>query len=288
MAQAGGVPVNDSVGFALRFVRENWRFVLTAAGAGAIATTLIAALRFSVPQISAPLMIVSTLVEALVFASLIGGALKRRTGFDASSLGEAGRVWAAMVIVGFFMVLVYLVLIIPGAMVLALGPMTPYLNDLQAAGQDQARVMAVMMRFVEANPGWILGFLVFYGVLWLALTSRLYLAAPASLEQKRILTFETWSWTKNNMLRIMGARLMLLLPAYILASALAFLVGRLVGIDIMDGAGSEALARANPALFLAYVAVASFVSYGLYSSLEAGLSSALYRHLKPDPSGPFA
>ena len=138
-----------------------------------------------------------------------------------------------------------------------------------------------MLEFAEANPGALLAVTLFYCAVWLLLTSRLYLAAPASVEQGRILTFETWAWTKGSMLRITAARLMLLLPANILAFAIGYLAGRVVGVDAMNSGAMAETASSNPAGYLFYVLVATFITFVLYSSLEAGLSSYIYRGLKP-------
>jgi hypothetical protein len=141
--------------------------------------------------------------------------------------------------------------------------------------------MKVMVRFVEEQPGAIALTLLFFGAVWMYLTSRLYLAAPATAEQGRVLTFETWKWTKGATLRIIAARLMLLAPAYVLVTALAYVVGGLFGIDAFDPASLAAAAQGNVVLFLIYVALRAFATLALYSSLEAGLSSYLYRGLKP-------
>jgi hypothetical protein len=82
--------------------------------------------------------------------------------------------------------------------------------------------------------------------------------------------------------------LLLLLPANILAGALGHLAGRLVGLDSFDPATVVAAATSNQAGYLAYIFVAGFISFALYSSLEAGLSSYLYRGLKPAQAAPAA
>ncbi|MEJ0061229.1 MAG: hypothetical protein WDM79_17415 [Terricaulis sp.] len=120
-----------------------------------------------------------------------------------------------------------------------------------------------------------------YILIWLFLSSRLFLAAPATIDNNRILTFETWKWTKGNMLRIAGARVVLLLPAYILVFALTALVGRGIGVNVFDPASSVAYAEASPAMFALFNGVSVFVSTLLYRALEAGLSSYLYQGLKP-------
>jgi hypothetical protein len=149
-----------------------------------------------------------------------------------------------MAIIGLFLFLVLLVGMFPGVMLLAMGPLAPYANELQAAGEDQAAAMAIMTRFMQENPLPILIFVIVYLGIWLLLTSRLYLAAPATVDRDRILSFDTWRWTKGNALRIAFARLMLLGPAYVLVMTLAFIVGQALGVDVLAPAASAANARA--------------------------------------------
>jgi hypothetical protein len=277
----GNVPIFESVGAAMRYVRENLRFIAAVAGVGAAVTTAVSALTLALPAIGLLTGLASTFVHASVYAAFLGAFLYGPAALGGRLFPDGGRVWAAMAVIGFFLFIVFFVLTIPVMIILFAGPLAPYLPELQSAGGDQQAVMEVMTRFAEENPGALLAVTLFYGVIWLLLTSRLYLAAPASVEQGRILTFETWKWTKGATLRITGARLLLLAPANILAGALGYLVGRLVGVDALNPASSAAAAAGNPVGFLFYLLAASFITFVLYSSLEAGLSSYMYRGLKP-------
>lgn len=275
-------PVNvlDCVGAALRFARANWRFMLMLTAVAGVAQVLIIGIELVAPQSAIALIVFGGLLQAFLYAAALGAVLGLTQGFAPRTAQDGIRVWSAMAIVSFFLFIVFFFLLIPGSMILAAGPLGGYVQDLQAAQGDQARVMEIMMRFATANPGWVAGAFIFYALLWLAFTSRLYLSAPATVDQGRILTFETWNWTKGNMLRIIGARLMLLLPAFVLASCVPWLVGSAIGIDGSNPMSLEAAARANPPLVLAYAFVERGVWFAVYTSLEAGLSSALYRALK--------
>jgi hypothetical protein len=281
MADGGKVPVQESVGAALANVRANLRLVLTASLVGALALALVTGLALAVPQLGLLTALGGAILRAFTYAVFIAVAL----GFAANvqqRIGADGfRVWASMGVVGFFMFIIMFVLLIPGMIALFAGPMAPYVDELQSAGSDQAAVVAIMTRFVQEQPGAVVGFFLFYAIVWLLFTSRLFLAAPASVEGERILTFETWAWTKGSMLRITAARLMLLGPAYIFVAALDYVIAAAAGINAMDPMATAAVAQSNPALFIAYVFVTTFVTFALYSSLEAGLSTYLYRGLKP-------
>lgn len=283
------VPVRDTVGAALRFVADNLRFIGVAAlmGAGAVAVT--SGLGLMVPLIGMLTGILTGVIQAFVYAALLGAVLYGAGAVRGRLQSDGWRVWGAMVVVGFFLFIVMFVLTIPVFIILFAGPLGPYVGDLERANGDQAAVMEIMLRFAEANPLPLLLTTLFFAAVWLLLTSRLYLAAPASLDQGRVLTFETWNWTKGSMLRITGARLLLLLPANVLTGALGYLVGRVLGFDTMTGGPAMAAAAVgNPALFAVYVFFSTLISLGLYSALEAGLSAHFYRILKPAQTPPAA
>ncbi len=285
---AGPAIVQPSVGAALRFVRENWQLVLRIALIGAVASALVASLSLIAQSLGVIGTVGSGIVQAFVYAALIGLVLYGATATRTRFVNDGWRVWLAMVVIGFFLFFVFFVLSIPVMMVLIAGPLAPYITELQAAEQNQAEVLAILTRFAETNPGVIMLLLALFFSLWLALTSRLYLAAPATVDQGRLRTFETWRWTKGSMLKIAGARLMLLIPANILTGAVSYVIGRLVGIDTSSMAATGGGVGGSPIGFVVYIFCASFATFALYCALEAALSTALYRALKPQPPPPAA
>ncbi|MBL8545273.1 MAG: hypothetical protein JNL81_02350 [Hyphomonadaceae bacterium] len=278
---AGTVPVRESVGAALRFVRENLRFVVTVAAIFAVVSTIISAVTLSVPQVGLLTMVANGILQAFSYAALVGAALYGVGPARGRWPQDGWKVWFSMVVVGFFMCIVVFVITIPASIALVAGPLGRYAADLQAANSDQAAVMAIMLRFVEENPAAVLVTVLFYFVVWLLLTSRLYLAAPASIDAKRTLTFETWNWTKGAMFQISSARLMLLIPAYVLMFALTALIGRVFGFNVLDPASMQTALNSNMFGVILFEFISSFVALVLYVSLEAGLSSYLYKGLKP-------
>ncbi len=286
MAEAGRVPVGECVGAALRFVRANVRLIAIMSALGAIAGTFFSAIGLFVTQLSLLAMLAFGLAQAIVYAAFIRVAMGGAQSAYQRLAGDGVLVWAAMAVVAFFLFIVLTLCVFAAAIALAAGPIAPYIGELQAAGDDQEAVVAIMVRFSEENPGALLALTLFFGGIWLLLTSRLYLAAPASVEAKRVMVFDTWKATKGAMLRICAARLLLLLPAYLLVSALSYLFGRAVGIDTMDFNAVAAAARANPVGVLVYNLGASFLTLAAYSSFEAGLSTYLYQGLKPAAAQP--
>ncbi len=279
------VPIQQSVGAALRFAVDQWRPIAVYSAYGAAATVALAAFSAAVAAMGIVASVLTTAVQAAIYGLFLAVFLGLPT---RDWLRRGGSVWAAMAVVAFFLCIVFLVLSLPVSMIMLAGPLAPYADDLQAAGGSEAAVMEVMLRFAEAQPIPILLMLLFFGAVWMILTSRLYLAAPATAEQGRILTFETWRWTKGATLGIIGARLLLLVPAYALVTALAYLVAALFGFNPFDAASIAAIAQNNLIVFLLYVGIRSFVQFVAFMALEAGLSAYLYRGLRPQAEAPPA
>jgi hypothetical protein len=282
MAEAVKVPVRECVGQALRFAADNARFVALASAAASAMVTVLAGLALIAP-LGLFTGIATTFVRAALYGVFVAAMLYGAQAVRGRALGDAWRVWAAMAVIGFFMFIVMFVAFIPGMIVLIAGPLAAYVGDLQSAGQDQAQILSVLARFAEEQPLAVLLFALFYAVVWLLLTSRLYLAAPASVDAGRVLTFETWRWTRGAVFSVAWARLMLLGPAYVFVSALDYLVARLFGMNAFDPIAAAALAQNNPLAFLAYAFATSFITFAVFASLEAGLSTSLYRVMRQEP-----
>jgi hypothetical protein len=269
MSNAAPMSIRDNVGAALRFVRENWRFVAIAAAVSAAAQSVALLVLGSTPFGA----LLVGLITAATYAALTRAALSGTQSIQQGLALDGARVFAAMAAVGFFLSLIVIMLVFVAMSVL----IAPFDAEVKAAGEDQAVLMDIMNRAGEANPGVIFWTIAIGAVLIFLITSRFFLAAPATVDQKRIVVFQSWAWTRGNLLRIMAARLMVLLPALILVGALQTLVALMLGAPTGDPATLMAYAAANPA----FHAVASFLQIALYSALEAGLSANLYRSLKP-------
>lgn len=251
------------------------------AGIFATVSTILALITLSQPALGIVTMVANGIVQAFCYGALTAAALFGVSQVRSRVALDGWRVWSSMVIVGFFMFIVMFAVFMVVGMALFAGPFAAYIGDLQSAGADEQRVMEILMRVSQEQPGPLLLAMLFIGAIWLALTSRLYLAAPASVEAGRTLTFETWKWTQGSVLGISWARLMLLIPAYVLMFAVTTLLGRLFGFDMLNAGSLQEAARANPVGLIVFEFVSSFVVSALYASLEAGLSAYLYRGLKP-------
>ena len=267
------VSVRRTVGDALAFVRAQWRIVLPLAGAAGLIQTLTL-LAFG-PNLA--WLVILTIVSAIVFGALIRTALSGPGEVRGNIVGDAGRVAGAVAIVGVIVAIVSITLLYVAMSVI----IAPYADEVRAAGQDQAALSAIMQRAISAQPGTLFWAMTAWALVSFFLTSYFYLAAPASVDARRVIVFRSWQWTNRHILRVAGARILLLLPALLLTNALASIVGLGLGFTSDNLMALSTQARANPAMFAVFYGIALFFQIAVYAALEAGLSVALYRALKP-------
>ncbi len=268
MTKPAPVSIKESVGEALRFSRAHWQFALAvgALGSAAIVTSML---------LGPLLLIFLPLVMIVCHTALVSAALKGPSQVRATLVQNALRVGGAMAMVG----LIFIILAIGTAYIAMAVLIAPYAEQAKAAGEDQAAIEAVVRQAIEAQPHIAPWAMAIGGAVIFFVTSRLFLAAPASVDRGRVILLESVRWSRGNTLRIMGARLLLLLPALILVGAVQSLLGAALGFNTSDPNALMAQATANPALFILFFAVAIFAQLSFYAALEAGLSTALYRRL---------
>lgn len=269
---APNLSIRDVIGDALRFAVENWRLALLAAGAGA----LVHLAAFFISGGGGLWLAALFFASVGVYSALTIAALKGAGAVRAELTRAAPRVAASIGIAGFFVGIIVLMVVYLSMSVL----IAPYADEVRAAQENQQQLMAIMNRAVEEQPGVLLWALVAGALIVMLITSRFYLSVPASVDQNRIIAFESWRWTRGQTLRIFAARVGVLGPALILVGALQALIGIALGL------GSDPLAianrsGANPTGFGLYYGGALFVQIALYANLEAGLSAAIYRRLTP-------
>jgi len=265
------LPIRDSVGAALRFVRENIRLIVLAAAMAALLQGVIALLGISLVWIVT--VVAGTL---LAYAAYLSTALGAQAPVTQGLVGNAGRVAGSMAMVGFFLAMVFFVVTF-FAMTTVIAP---YQDQVQAAGEDEVAVRAIMETALAENGDVLRLSMLFGAILVFALTTRFYVVAPATVDRKRITVFESWRMTRGNFLRIAGARLLLLAPAFILAWALQTLIARLLGAPSDDPVQVLQYSQSNAVGFAVFYTVRLFVQLAVVSALDAGLSANIYRRLK--------
>lgn len=277
MSEAGKVPIRESAGAALRFVRDHWQIVAVVGAITAAAQTFFL---LALGALSLPFTLLAVAASYGYFLALALGRSDGRRSFGPIAQNGA-RIVGAMSIVGFLLAVIGVVAFFVATSVL----MAPYAQELQAVQEDDAAVRAIAERAMVEQPGVTQGVLIVALLVWFWLTSRLYLAAPATLDRQRVTVFESWVWTRGNALGIMASRFVVLAPAAALLVALQLLAARAVGFSPFDLLGMANAATANPLGFVLFFTVSQFLQVGFFGALEAGLSAYLYRGLKPADVG---
>jgi hypothetical protein len=276
----GKVPIFQSVQATFTAWREGLVGTLPAAGLVALVaagmTLLLGPSAATNPMLGFVSQAVLGVAMAIFFAGVMGPTFGKPGGLNAGSVAGGLRVFGAMAVIGFFLLIVFVVAMIPGIAVFATA-LTPYMTQLEAAQGDPAATMTILQQVMTENPAVFILLGLIYGFVWMALTSRLFLAAPASVDAGKVMSFDTWSWTKGNMLRIMAARLLLLVPAFFVTAAFASILGPLLGVQ------AGVVAGVNPVSLGAFAGVNGFVSTLIYSGLEARLAAFLHAGLRPRP-----
>jgi len=184
--------------------------------------------------------------------------------------GDEARLVGASVALGFFNAIViviggFLTLILMIALLIGAGLDLP---------QDQGATPEEFSAALGPRGFAIAGLTVLpllLGLLWISM--RLLLVGAATIGERRMLVFETWSWTKGNALRLLAAVALLIVPLLLAAQLITF------GAETLAGGSPEEPAPAPLAIAAAYVGV--FASLFLLTGPLAGQAGYFYRGLKP-------
>lgn len=230
---AGKVPVLACVREAWQFLLTNWRLFLPAAAIVAVISQVgptLALLTPPAPGIQqsvmqkmlgdflayTPAMLASLLYSAAILRKAVRDEYIGRTGltFGADEVRLLG-VAAAMACL--FIPLVSLVVIVLSVTVFskiatseaamqALLADPEAMNDaiIAAVGEDGAAALSLFIMIVF--------------VIFIVLAARLYMVNAATIGERRIVMFQTWSWSSRNVLRVLAAMILTILPVMLIDS----------------------------------------------------------------------
>lgn len=105
---------------------------------------------------------------------------------------------------------------------------------------------------------------------------RLLLVNPATIGARRVRVFETWSWTKGNVLGLLASLLLVALPMALLLGVISAVLQPALGVDGNDPATQLGYNG------LAFQCLSSCFSLLLVVGPVLGLSGYLYRGLNPE------
>ena len=106
-----------------------------------------------------------------------------------------------------------------------------------------------------------------------------HVAKVATIARQKMMIFETWDWTKDQVWRVIGAIVLAMAPVVLISFLGVWVAGALTGLPVLGDAGT--LATISP-----FAAFAFGVITGLFSIpsqlVGAALAVFMYRGFEPD------
>lgn len=284
---SGKLPIITCARDAWLFLRDHWRMFLPAA----VAVALVSQVGFALAVMSgggagvqsAPggnpgsLVVLSlpALLAGLVFAASVLRKFLRNEFTGPMGLGFGADELRLLAIVGAFACMfiplgTLVVLVISATVVSRLAQSE---QELQALLQDQEALSEALARTL--GPGGTLAFLLFAMLLLAAaiyLVTRLFMVNAATIGERRVVMFQTWNWSRGNVLRVLAAIMLTWLPAYMIDSLVIEIGAAILRPMTVEGNAGVVL--------IAFNAVATFVATmaGIPSIV---LGAILYTGLRP-------
>ena len=263
---AGKVPILKCFEQAWRFLLDNWRLFLPAAFIPAVGAAISTLLGSTIGGIFLGLVI-SIIASAVFSATVLRKAVREEfnaplgVGFGADELRLIGvQLCFALLILPF--ALLFGLLFTAGA----IGRSGMSEAEIEAISTDPEAVNKLFVDFLNTPLGASIAVLCVVLVGLVAV--RLFLVNAAAIGERRIVFFQTWAWSRGNVLRLLGAIILTALPALIANLLLAeFLV------SLFGPSGS--------ALLLALANVVVSLVGSLLSIPVIALGAILYKGLRP-------
>ena len=230
---SGKVPVIACVRQAWEFLLENWRLFLPAAAIVAVVAQvgpLFAA--FSAPQtaqpqtvmqnvlgdffIYLPSMIVSLLYSAAILRKAVRNEFTGRFGLTFGT-DEIRLVGVAAAMACLFVPLISLVVIVLAVTVFSKIATSQTALEALLADPD-AMNEAIIAAVGEGGAAAISLFIMFMFAVFMVLAARLYMVNAATIGERRMVIFQTWSWSSGNVLRLLAAMILTVLPVMLIDS----------------------------------------------------------------------
>ncbi len=283
---AGKLPIITCVRDAWLFLRDHWRMFVPAA----IATALVSQVGFilavmsgggagSQPAFGGNVGDLAVAMPA-VLASLVFAAAVLRKAVRNEFMGPMGLGFGADELRLLAIVAAYACMIIPFGTLVFVIVTTTVLSRLAATPEE----LAVLLEDPEAlnaaltqalGPSGTAAFLLFIMLVFAAaiyLLTRLFMVNAATIGERRVVMFQTWNWSRGNVLRMFAAMMLTWFPAYVIDSLVVE-----VGVAILRPIASEGNAGI---VLIAFNAVATFVA-AMVGIPSIVLGAILYKGLRP-------
>lgn len=283
---AGKLPIITCVRDAWLFLRDHWRMFAPAAAAMAL-----------VSQIGYLLAVMSgggsgaqsafggnlgdlAVTMPAVLASLVFAAAVSRKAVRNEFTGPMGLGFGADELRLLAIVAAYACMIIPLGTLVFIVVTTTVLSRLASTPDELAALMddpeALNAALTQAlGPGGTAAFMLFIMLVFAAaiyLFTRLFMVNAATIGERRVVMFQTWGWSRGNVLRMFAAIMLTWFPAYVIDSLVVE-----VGVAVLRPITSEGNAGI---VLIAFNAIATFVA-AMVGIPSIVLGAILYKGLRP-------
>jgi hypothetical protein len=243
---SGKVPVLEVTMTAWRFLAAHWREFLPAALLLGVVSALTGGAMASGQNIALALMAlaISTIAGVMFSAAVYRRAIHGRSeGLFSLSLGpdEFRLFGVSLALALMFVPLMLLVFLI--FQVVIIGRMNVSPAELEALLADPDAFEAAILQAIGPNGAAAFALLVLVTlVIAIYVAVRLFMISPATAGERRMVMFQTWSWSRGNVLQILGAICLTTIPAFLIVSILGDLVVRLtLGISPLLGFSADVI-----------------------------------------------
>lgn len=283
----GKVPILACAREAWQFCLKHWRAFLPAAAITAVVSEIIPTIMLfgdstggaATATTSARLGDVAAMIPAVLAGLMFAAAVLRKairdefigaTGlaFGADEARLLGVFAALMCLVVPFGTLAYLVLFV--GVLSRLGASPEELQRLMA--DPEAFSVALQNALGQAGTAAFLLFMFFVMGLLLYVFARLFMINAATIGERRVVMFQTWGWTRGNVLRALGAIVLTWIPAYI---------GDMLVYDVGVALLNAVVTPQNAVIAIPVFKVTITFVAAMLSIPSIALGAILYRGLRP-------
>lgn len=282
---SGKVPVIACVRQAWEFLLENFRLFLPAAAIVAVVAQVgplfaaMSASQAAQPQsvmqtllgdlmINLPSMIVSLLYSAAILRKAVRNEFTGRFGLTFGT-DEIRLVGVAAAMACLFVPLIGLVVIV--LVITVFSKIATSQQAVEALLADPETMNdAIIAAVGEGGAAAISLFIMFMFAVFIVLAARLYMVNAATIGERRMVIFQTWSWTKGNVFRVLSAMILTILPVMLIDSIISSFAVTLLG----------ATGQADVTLWLLARTAITFV--GAVTTIPVvALGAIFYKGLRP-------
>jgi hypothetical protein len=280
---AGKVPIFECVKEGFLFLGRDWRGIIPIAVIGGLALTPVQVWAES-GQARGDLgvMLLATLASLVVQAPFLAAFLRRAISRGEQPLAvkfgrdELNLIGAGVSLSFFYLILVFVAVFVIAIAVVAMTVSSGF--DAAAAQTLPPDELAAQLTAALGGDGVaiLLALLALIAGFFLWLAARLALVYPATIGDGAMRVFSTWTWTRNNGLRIMAVLIVLvLLAAFVSGIVLALPLG------LIEGMVGERMSEVGTVGHAVTTFIAAAVSMGLVVAPITAMSAYLYRGLRP-------